>query len=233
VRDSSGASIGVGLWRRREAPFRGRHDNIAMSLTVASVNVPRHPEGDTAAGGLRLAPTSGWVDIGLRGFATEAIATPSTLPLEAGTRLRRPGRGAAEESSFAHALYAYPTVHLPFWRTVRAQARVADPDDIPYGAFDEHLSLGGVQESQLWLGDLLRFPDCTLVVSGPRMPDERFNETLGFPHAARMVEQSRWCGFWLAVRAPGRIAAGDTFQVVPGPRVIQLIELFRDRVRGR
>ena len=102
---------------------------------------------------------------------------------------------------------------------MRAQAQVAAPDaPIPPGSFDEHLALDGVQESQLWEGDLLRFPDCTLVVSVPRLPDARFNETLGFVHAAKMVAQSRWSGFWLSVRVPGTIAAGQPFELIPGPR---------------
>jgi len=113
---------------------------------------------------------------------------------------------------------------------VRAQARVADPDaPIPPGSFDEHLALDGVQESQLWEGDLLRFPDCTLVVSVPRLPDPRFNETLGFVHAAKMVAQSRWSGFWLSVRVPGTIAAGQPFELIPGPRATGVVELFRAR----
>jgi len=86
-----------------------------------------------------------------------------------------------------------------------------------------------VQESRLWEGDLLRFPDCTLVVSVPRLPDARFNETLGFPQAARMVAQSRWCGFWLSVRVPGTIAAGQPFELIPGPRATGVEELFRAR----
>jgi MOSC domain-containing protein YiiM len=177
-----------------------------MPMIVRSVNVPR-AAGD---GPLRLEPAEGAVEIGPTGFATEP------------------------EHAIAHALYAYPTVHHAFWRTVRAQARIAERDDaIVPGMFDEHLALDGIQESQLWLGDVLRFPGCDLVVTGPRLPDARFDETLGFAHAAKMVLQSRWCGAWLAVLVPGRIAAGDPFVIVPGPREVQLLELFRARTQGR
>ena len=187
-----------------------------MTMIVSSVNVPR-PAG--APGMLRLVPATGAVGVGLAGFAERADLHPV-------------GEDAAlaDELALSHALFAYPTAHLPFWRTVRAQARVAEPDDpIPPGSFDEHLALEGVQESQLWEGDLLRFPDVTLVVSVPRLPDSRFNETLGFAHAARMVAQSRWSGFWLSVRVPGTIAAGQPFELIPGPRVTGVVELFRAR----
>ena len=191
-------------------------DNAPMTMTAASVNVARPPG---APGALRMAPAAGPVAVGLAGFAERADRHPVG---------EDPGR--ADELQLSHALYAYPTAHAPFWRTVRAQAGVAAPDaPIPPGSFDEHLALAGVQESQLWVGDLLRFPDCTLVVSVPRLPDARFNETLGFPHAAKMVAQSRWCGFWLAVRVPGSLAAGEPFELIPGPRVTGVVELFRAR----
>ena len=142
-------------------------------------------------------------------------------------------RIAPEDHALAYAVYAYPTAHHAFWRTVRAQARVTPREEpVPPASFDEHLALDGIQESQLWIGDLLRFPGCTLAVSAPRLPDARFNESLGFPHAARMVAQSRWCGFWLAVRVPGRVTAGDAFEVIPGPRANGVVELFRSRLRG-
>ena len=178
-----------------------------MTMMVRNVNVPPGP-ADTPGSVSRLAPALGRVEIGLRGL----IGGPD-IPPPADPAL------ATQDHALAHALYAYPTVHHAFWRTVRGQARVAAPDaPLPPASFDEHLALDGVQESQLWEGDLLRFPDCTLVVSVPRLPDARFNETLGFVHAAKMVAQSRWCGFWLAVRVPGTIEAGQGFELVPGPR---------------
>ena len=191
-------------------------DNAAMTMTVASVNVPR-PAG--SGGVLRLVPAAGVVAVGLAGFAERADRHPVGED-----------PALADDLALSHALYAYPTAHLPFWRTVRAQAGVDEPDaPIPPGAFDEHLALDGVHEAQLWEGDLLRFPDLTLVVGVPRLPDARFNETLGFAHAAKMVAQSRWCGFWLAVRVPGSIAAGQAFELIKGPRATGVVELFRAR----
>ena len=187
-----------------------------MTTIVSSVNVPRPA---SASGVLRLVPARGTVAVGLTGFAER-------------THLHPVGEdpALADELALSHALFAYPTVHRPFWQTVRAQAGVAEPDaPMPPASFDEHLALDGIQESQLWAGDLLRFPDCTLVVSVPRLPDARFNETLGFVHAAKMVAQSRWSGFWLSVRVPGTIAAGQAFDVIPGPRATGVVELFRAR----
>jgi MOSC domain-containing protein YiiM len=176
---------------------------------------------------VRLVPAEGPVDVGLAGLGGDDLAARDHAALFVDD---------PEDHPISHALYAYPTVHHPVWRTMQAQARVIAFDEVgrplPPATFDEHLALEGIEESQLWIGDRLRLPNCELVVMAPRLPDERFNETLGFAHAARLVRQSRWCGFWLAVRRTGTIGAGDPFEVVPGPRDTGLVELFRELTRS-
>jgi MOSC domain-containing protein YiiM len=128
------------------------------------------------------------------------------------------------------AVYAYPSEHYAFWRTVRAQAQVALWDEpLPFGSLGENLTLEGIFESQLWIGDVLRFPGCDLAVSEPRFPCFKFNAAMGFRQAAQLMVDSAWCGAYLAVRATGTIAAGQTFTLVPGPREVGLVELFRAR----
>jgi MOSC domain-containing protein YiiM len=113
---------------------------------------------------------------------------------------------------------------------VRAQAQVALWDeDLPFGALGENLTLQGVAENELWIGDVLRFPACHLAVSEPRFPCFKFNAAMGFKHAAKLMVESAWCGWYLAVREPGTIAAGDAFDVVAGPRQVSIWELFRAR----
>jgi len=130
------------------------------------------------------------------------------------------------------AVYAYPSEHYPFWNTVRAQAQVALWDEaLPFGALGENLTLEGVAENGLWIGDLLRFPGCALAVSEPRFPCFKFNAAMGFRHAAKLMVESAWCGAYLAVRVPGTIAAGQAFTVEPGPREVGIAELFRARMR--
>jgi MOSC domain-containing protein YiiM len=126
------------------------------------------------------------------------------------------------------AVYAYPSEHYPFWRTVRAQAGVALWDDVlPPGSLGENLTLEGVVESQAWVGDRLRFPNCTLAVSEPRQPCFKFNAAMGFAQAAKMMMQSGWCGFYLAVIEPGSIEAGQSFEIEPGARELRIDEWFR------
>ena len=128
------------------------------------------------------------------------------------------------------AVYAYPGEHYAFWRTVRSQAGLSLWDEpLAPGSIGENLTLDGLVESQVWIGDVLRFPHCALAVSEPRYPCFKLNAAMGFKHASKLMTQSGWCGFYLAVREPGTLAAGESFTIVPGAREVGIAELFRAR----
>lgn len=130
----------------------------------------------------------------------------------------------------AKAVYAYPSEHYPFWQTVRAQARVSLWDEpLPPGLMGENLTLEGLLEKDVCVGDVLRFPDCELAVSEPRFPCFKFNAAMGFEQASQLMFANAWCGFYLAVRVAGTLRAGERFEVVPGPREVGIVELFRSR----
>ncbi len=129
------------------------------------------------------------------------------------------------------AVYAYPSEHLPFWQTVRAQAGAAAwGEALPPGLLGENLLLQGLLEADLWIGDRLRLPHCVLAVSEPRIPCFKFAAAMGFAQAVKLMQQSGFCGAYLAVLEPGTVCAGEAFTLEPGPREVSLRELFRARV---
>jgi len=139
----------------------------------------------------------------------------------------------------AKAVYAYPQEHYAFWQTVRAQAGVAPWDEpLPPGSLGENLLLQGLLEDQLWIGDRLRIghpasgAGCVLAVSEPRLPCFKFGAAMGFAQATRLMIQSGWCGTYLAVLEAGAVQAADAIELVPGPREVNLRELFRKRAPG-
>jgi MOSC domain-containing protein YiiM len=137
----------------------------------------------------------------------------------------------AVHGGIAKAVYAYPSEHYPFWQTVRAQARVSLWDEVLQpGAMGENLTLQGLLENQVWVGDVLRFADCELAVNEPRFPCFKFNAAMGFDQASKLMSANAWCGFYLAVRVAGSLQAGEAFTLIPGPREVGITELFRSRV---
>ncbi|KGM40101.1 sulfurase [Aquabacterium sp. NJ1] len=129
------------------------------------------------------------------------------------------------------AVYAYPHEHYTFWQTVRAQAQAqAWGEALPHGMLGENLTLTGLLESDAHVGDVLQFPDCALAISEPRRPCYKFQAIMGFKQAVKMMAQSGYCGFYLTVRQPGTIAAGESYDVIPGAREVSIAELFKARM---
>ena len=56
---------------------------------------------------------------------------------------------------------------------------------------------------------------------------------MGFKQALHVMQANAWCGFYLAVRSPGTVSAGERFELIPGPREVSITELFRARVAGQ
>lgn len=125
------------------------------------------------------------------------------------------------------AVYAYPSEHLPFWQNLRRERGVSLFDEsLPYGFLGENLSLQGLLEHEVWIGDELHFPDCVLRVSAPREPCFKFTAVMGLPDAGRVMMERLCCGWYLRVAQPGSIAAGQSFRLVAGARGLQVSEAF-------
>lgn len=125
------------------------------------------------------------------------------------------------------AIYAYPTEHLAFWQAQRRDQGVSLLDDrLPPGCMGENLSLAGLLERDVWIGDTLYFPNCVLRVTAPREPCFKFNAVMDLPHAGRLMMEHACPGFYLSVVQPGHIEAGQAFTLAPGVRGLGVLEAF-------
>ncbi len=125
------------------------------------------------------------------------------------------------------AVYAYPSEHLPFWQALRRERGASLFDEsLPPGFMGENLSLEGLLEHEVWIGDELHFPDCVLRVSAPREPCFKFTAVMGLTDAGRVMMERLCCGWYLRVAQPGSIAAGQSFRLVPGARSLRVSEAF-------
>jgi len=193
----------------------------ARTIRIESVNRAR-------ARALRVGERSVLSAIAKQPLAPGATVAVGRLGLEGDEQADAAAHGGLDK-----AVYAYPSEHFAFWQTVRAQAGAATwGQALAPGALGENLTLAGVLESELWIGDLLHLPGCVLAVSAPRFPCGKLDAALGFAHASRMMVQSGWCGSYLAVIEPGSVRAGDLAELRPGPREVNLRELFKARARA-
>jgi len=126
------------------------------------------------------------------------------------------------------AVYAFPLAHLAYWQQQRMAHSVSlfeeTDETLPPGFVGENLSLTGLREDAVFIGDRLHFDDCVLRVTQPREPCGKFNAVMGYAQAARDMVQSGFCGFYLAVEQMGTLQPGESFALVPGARQMSIAQ---------
>ena len=126
------------------------------------------------------------------------------------------------------AVYAFPLAHLAYWQQQRMAHSVSlfeETDEaLPPGFVGENLSLTGLSEDAVYIGDRLHFAACVLRVTQPREPCGKFNAVMGYAQAARDMVQSGCCGFYLAVESAGTLRPGESFELVAGSRQVSIAQ---------
>jgi MOSC domain-containing protein YiiM/ferredoxin-NADP reductase len=115
-----------------------------------------------------------------------------------------------EKRSFGdkdHAVYAYPLEHYAYW-----QRKLRD-GPFPMGQFGENLTVRGLLEGDVRVGDIVRFGKCVLQIAHPRLPCRKLNIRMGLRFASTFLESGR-LGYYMRVIEPGTVGAGDSIEVV-------------------
>ena len=182
-------------------------------MRIVSVNTglarPLRVGERTVLSGIGKTPVTGARVVGRMGLAGDEQADPSV------------------HGGLSKAVYAYPVEHLPFWTEQRRSHGVSLFDEtLQPGFMGENLSIEGLLEHQVWIGDELHFPDCVLRVTAPREPCYKLNAVMGLNTAGRLMVERGCPGFYLAVAQPGSLAAGQNFTLRPGSRGLGVRDAF-------
>ena len=130
------------------------------------------------------------------------------------------------------AVYALPSEHLAWWQQQRqARGVTLFEETLAPGYLGENLSLQGLLEHEVFIGDILRFEEVTLRVTQPREPCSKFNAVMGYAQAAKDMVQSSRSGFYLAVDVAGLLRAGESFELLPGPRATSIAQALGHKAR--
>lgn len=161
-------------------------------MTLVSINVgrPREAEwqGETVRTSIFKAPVAGRVRVG-------------RLNIEGDEQSDLEVHGGVDK-----AVYAYPSEHYAFWR--EQLPGVA----LPWGSFGENLTVEGLFEDRVHIGDRFRAGSAEFVVTEPRMPCYKLALRFNRPDMVKRFLKSGRTGFYLAVLQEGEIGAGDAIE---------------------
>jgi MOSC domain-containing protein YiiM len=101
------------------------------------------------------------------------------------------------------------------------------------GAFGENLSIDGLDEHDVCIGDRWRIGSALFAVTQGRQPCFKLNLRLGIADMAARVQASLRTGWYLRVLEPGWVEAGDACERIDRPHpahtVASVMAMIRDR----
>jgi MOSC domain-containing protein YiiM len=106
------------------------------------------------------------------------------------------------------AAYAYSIENYEYWK------RELGRDDFRYGQFGENLTVEGMLEDVVHLGDVFRVGGAMVQISEPRAPCAKLALKMGLPQFPKRFLASERVGFYLRVLREGEVGAGDVIEQV-------------------
>ncbi|MEN8145591.1 MAG: MOSC domain-containing protein [Gemmatimonadota bacterium] len=143
-----------------------------------------------------------------RDYETGFIKTPVDEPVPVGPL----GLEGDEQANLtAHgglhkAVYLYPREHYDAWMRELALS------ELPAGSFGENLTVTGVDEGELQLGDVLQVGGLQLLATEPRLPCMKLSVRFAREDMRERFSASRRSGAYFSVEAEGIVTAGDAIE---------------------
>jgi MOSC domain-containing protein YiiM len=159
-----------------------------MKLLSVNVSLPKEVEyrGRRVSSGIFKEPVSGRV------------------PLR---QLNLEGDGQADlvaHGGVYKAVYAYPFEHYGYWQSELGR------DDFQFGQFGENLTVQGMLETDVCVGDVYRVGTVLLGVTQPRVPCFKLGIKMGSDDFLKPFLRSCRVGFYLRVLEEGEVGTSDT-----------------------
>lgn len=125
------------------------------------------------------------------------------------------------------AVLAYSAGHYAYWREQLARL------DLPFGGFGENLTIEGLDEATVCIGDTWQAGPVVFQVTQPRQPCWKLSRRWGIPDLAKQVIENGKSGWYLRVLAEGEIAAGCDFVLIERPHPNWTVQQASDLMHHR
>ncbi len=120
------------------------------------------------------------------------------------------------------AVYAFALDHYDHWR------KTLDKPGLGPGAFGENLTMAGLDEAAICIGDQLSVGSALLEVSQPRVPCFKLGVALGDERAPGLFTSHFHTGVYFRVLREGEVSEGDPAEITHShPECLSVYSLFR------
>ena len=133
-------------------------------------------------------------------------------PLEGALRFSKNGPENNKPAVHTEQVLAFSAEHYDFWAKYLGIDRAA----WPWVFWGENITLTGIDENRLMIGDRIRIGEVLFETSAPRVPCFKLAWRLGQPDAfLNEITRTGLVGHYLRVLEPGSVSVGDRVVVEP------------------
>ena len=108
------------------------------------------------------------------------------------------------------ACYLYSVNHYPFWKKAYPNLEWS------WGMFGENLTIAGLDESELHIGDIFSIGTARVQITQPRQPCFKLGIRLADPKAVELFVQAEKPGAYVRVLREGTVRTGDDLRLELG-----------------
>jgi MOSC domain-containing protein YiiM len=159
-------------------------------ITSINIGTPRevtYAEGHKIKTSLKRDPVKEKVFLDLMGFEGDQVTDP----------VNHGGRDKA--------VCGYPASHYSTWEEELSR-------DMPPASFGENLTIEGLTEDQIHIGDIFRIGDAEVQCTQPRQPCHKLIKIFGYPKLASRIQTLGYCGYYFRVLKQGWLQTGMTIE---------------------
>ncbi len=120
------------------------------------------------------------------------------------------------------AVYAYSKNHYNYWKELYPNL------DWEYGMFGENLTVEGLDEAQIRVGDVYKLGTAIIEVTKPREPCMKLGVRFGTQKVLKQFWNNTKCGVYFKIIQPGKVAVGDQFKIIKTTKTALTIAALYD-----
>ncbi len=106
------------------------------------------------------------------------------------------------------ACYLYSADHYKYWKKFYPET------ELPWGMFGENLTVEGLHEADVNIGDTFQIGDAVIQATQPRQPCFKLGIRFGTQEVVRQFVDSGFAGVYVRVLKNGKVKAGDELKLV-------------------
>jgi MOSC domain-containing protein YiiM len=119
------------------------------------------------------------------------------------------------------ACYLYSADHYEYWKKLHPNV------EMPWGMFGENLTVEGLHEAEINIGDIFKIGDAVVQATQPRQPCYKLDIRFEAKGLVKQFVDSGFPGVYVRVLEKGNVKSGDSMDIIERQNTLSLQKVFQ------